>query len=120
MPNPSATMMDATFARLERIAIAGERCPMRDELTTAEAASIGLLARAGRIFVEIYNKNWRVVTLLTGQHKGKCTLACPTGGSPYLTVGVVTKRGGRIVVGNEKRSEPSAPRALSRAEVEKL
>jgi len=78
--------MDQTFALLERAAIAGERCPLNSPFGPVDSTTITALARKGRIRVEVYRHNWRVVTLAEGPHKGKRTKECPSGGKPYRAV----------------------------------
>lgn len=102
-------IMDKAFPLLEQAAIAGERCPQSRPHGPLHTAATGLLARAGKIRVEIFSLNWRVVTILEGPHKGKHTARCPHGGSgkPYKV----------IERDDYRRSQPSAPRVLSREEL---
>ena len=79
--------LDRLFKVLEKAAIAKERCPTYDQLdeihnipTNAQPYK---LARQGRIRIEIYGKNWRVITILEGPNKGKRTKESPLGGAPY-------------------------------------
>jgi hypothetical protein len=75
------------FAEIEAAVIKGERCPMNGA-GNVNSASLGVLARAGRIRIEVSAKNWRVVSILKGPHAGKST-APPPGPSkpPYVIIG---------------------------------
>lgn len=87
MPRPTlADQMYTAFAVIERAAIEGRRCP--ENLTHGVTSpAVTALARAGRIRIEIYFHNWRVVTILEGEHRGKTTAACPKKGAmPYRTI----------------------------------
>ena len=79
------SVLDATFARLETIAAAGRRCPPRSAFLHHDALSI--LAAQGRIRVEVWCHNWRVVEILTGPHTGARTQAAPLGREPYRVLG---------------------------------
>lgn len=112
--------LDAVFDRIVQAAVNGERCPQtgHDGFTSAITTA---LARAGRILIEVYARNWRVVEILTGPHKGKRTMACPHNRSaaPHIVVGRETYQGGS----RQHRSsgqQPSAPRALSAEELRKI
>lgn len=108
---------DQAFALLERAAISGERCPQTGDhgLRSADTTN---LAHAGRILVEIFAWNYRRVTILTGPHAGKTTAAAPAGQKPWKIIdahGTRTKRG-VADTGASKRTQPSAPRPLTRQE----
>ncbi len=86
MKLPKISLADA-FAVLEKAAAAGDRCPMAktDGLTSTLTSA---LARAGKIRIDVYAHNWRVVTILVGPHAGKSTLGAPNPHwRPYLTIG---------------------------------
>lgn len=107
------SMYDKAFSQLEDAAAKGARCPMR-EMISGGGASVSQLAREGLIFVEIYTRNFRRVTILAGPHKGKKTADAPLDhnkqpAKPYLTVGKDgTRRNGKIVdTGWKKRPAPS-------------
>jgi hypothetical protein len=73
------------FERIIKAALANERCPVtaRDFPTTI----VSELARAGKIKVEVFAHNWRRITILEGEHKGKATAPPKIGsGKPYLTI----------------------------------
>lgn len=72
------------FRIVEAAAVAGERCPTNDQMPDGMQTVIGRLARAGRVRIEVYGRNWRVVEILTGPNKGKRTQEHPTPGArPY-------------------------------------
>ena len=104
--------MDETFALLERTAVAGERCPLNSPFGPVDSTTITMLARRGRIKVEVYRHNWRVVTLLEGAHKGKRTKECPAGGKPYRVVSHDTVYLDPTPT-ERRRPGPSAPRDFS-------
>lgn len=103
------------FARIERAALAGERCPTSgDGLVSGDVTA---LAHAGKIAVEISTHNFRRITILEGEHKGKSTAANPLKTSTvYMTI---DKRGtlrngwpvdhGGYKSSKNKRTQPSAP-----------
>lgn len=88
----SAHQINSGFALIERAAIEGKRCPTNRsaENPTGELASgiTGALVKAGRIRIEVYAHNWRVVEILKGPFAGKRTAASPYKGSgkPYLVL----------------------------------
>lgn len=108
----SAASRDACFRLIEQAAIAGERCPVNKgeaggppEMSSAIVAD---LAREGRIRVEISSRNWRTITLLSGDHAGKQTKPDPRGGFVWKTipaVGVTAPKGPMM-------REPSKPRSF--------
>ena len=79
---------DRCFAILEAAAVKRERCPTGPELRVlgVSGANTGILAKAGRIRVEVYGKNWRVIEIMEGPHKGARTMECPDGSKPYRIV----------------------------------
>ena len=95
---------------VERVAVLGERCPQSQPhgpFTPTESRALLDLARAGRLRIEIFPHNWRVVTICEGPNKGRSTLRSPLGKRPYLTI-----RKGDLI-GN--RPQPSAPQLLAYA-----
>lgn len=104
------------FAALERAAVQRLRCP---ENGTPDMAAdvVRELARLGRIRVEIYTHNWRVVVIMDGPNKGSRTAERPGDLSPPWKV--IDKNGSRTNgrprdVGASKRQQPSPPRLLSK------
>lgn len=115
-------MMEEAFALLENAAAHGERCPMNDQLPSGHWI-MPALARAGWIRTEIYTANFRVVTILRGEHAGKKT-APPPGPArrPYKTVDRYTAPGGGytdrpMAHADTAVRQPSKPRALTRDEL---
>ncbi len=88
----TAENLDREFGLLERAAAAGERCPQSGNFGPLKSHFTTALARAGRIRIEIYAHNWRVVTILDGPHRGKRTAETPYKGTgrPYMTIGIDT------------------------------
>jgi len=82
--------IDAAFISMERAAAKGVRCPVNKTFDVTSYRTMAL-AKAGRIKIEVYAHNWRVVTILTGPHAGKTTAMPPyKHGRPYRTI---TKEG---------------------------
>jgi hypothetical protein len=111
-------LLRACFDKLEASAIANERCPQNDTFGVTSYL-VGELARAGDIEVEVYADNWRVVRILTGPAAGKHT-QMPSAPGPVKRR--LNKDGSfgnrRIAVLKSRRREPSAPRPLSREELD--
>lgn len=85
-------LLNEQFEILERAAAAGERCPQSGNFGPLKSHVTTALARAGKIRIEIYAHNWRVVTILEGRHRGKRTAETPYKGTrrPYMTIGTDT------------------------------
>lgn len=77
------------FEALQRAAVAGARCPLSgsDGVTSDLTAA---LAKSGRIKIEVYARNYRVVEILDGPNKGKRTRSAPVGHETYK---LIDKRG---------------------------
>lgn len=105
-------VVERCFAVLEAAAVAGRRCPGND--TGAVSSDlVGMLARAGRIKVEIYALNFRVVEIMTGPNAGRRTKARPHDSSPPWKV--IDKNGSHTDTSVQRqiaRQEPP-PRPLS-------
>lgn len=84
----SAVQLERNFALLEAAAAVGERCPQSRPFGPLDAPAAGQLARAGRIRVEIFAHNWRVVTIMEGPQRGKATAPSPHPGrgKPYKVI----------------------------------
>lgn len=88
----SQSQIDAGFKLIEQAALNGARCPTNrsQENPTGELASgiTSALVKAGRIRIEVYAHNWRVVEILIGPHTGLRTASSPYKGSgkPYLVL----------------------------------
>lgn len=103
--------LDRAFSLLEEAAVAGIRCPQREQITSTIFSQ---LAREGLILVEVYMHNFRRITILAGEHKGKKTSDAPLDHKgrprkPYLVVSKDgTRRNGVLVdTGWKKRPQPS-------------
>lgn len=100
-----------TLQRIIEAGLAGLRCPTRDEVSHTFVTD---LVRTGDIRVEIYAGNWRVIEILTGEHKGLRTAERP--GKRVPAWKVMDARGTRKFdvpkLKQPPRKKPSAPRAL--------
>ena len=115
VPKLDAARLDAAFRALEQVAAGNRRCPANEDIGHGV---ISALAAAGKIEVEIYGRNFRRVTLLTGTHAGAATKAPPSATwRPYA----ITDRNGTRRTGfaaqNPPRAQPSAPRLLTAREL---
>jgi hypothetical protein len=74
------------FKMLEKVALAGARCPVsRVNGLTSQLTSE--LARTGKIRIDVYPHNYRVITILAGPHAGRATAPPPNKTwRPYLTI----------------------------------
>lgn len=131
----------ADFDLIVAAAIANERCPVKIPFGPLRQNSVEWLTRHGMIEIEIYRHNFRRINILIGPHVGKMT-ASPLDVTlkPWKIVDV---NGSRLVKSEEAppllrrpeqlpmdldpspyervpRPQPSKPRALTRAELEKL
>lgn len=66
-----------TFDLLERTALAGERCPQNG--ANVRSGDVVVLARQGKIRIEISGKNYRRVVILASEHAGRATAGNPDG-----------------------------------------
>lgn len=112
----SATTIERVFNQLVDAAVNGLRCPVtaRDGLDGLPAGATHVLARDGRIRIEIFPKNYRRVTILEGPHTGKMTKSPP--GPPANPIRVVDTNGVKERTQVAMR-QPSPPRALTAAEL---
>lgn len=90
--------LEEAFNLLVAAAGAGERCPQSWPHGPLRSGTVPALCEAGRIRSEVYAKNWRVVTILTGEAKGKRTMAAPSSGPPYSINGRIPGRS-RVATG---------------------
>jgi hypothetical protein len=85
-------LLDDGFAEIERAAVNDARCPTnRSQENPTGTLRIGVtteLVREGKIKIEVYAHNWRVVELLTGPNAGKRTQKPPYkyATKPYLVL----------------------------------
>jgi hypothetical protein len=88
-------------------ALAGDRAPPLGELKDfafarrryfrlGTHAAMMRLARAGAVRIEVYGQNWRVITILEGEHAGLSTAPYRPGAKPYR---IVDSAGSRIMRG---------------------
>jgi len=73
------------FALIERAALAGARCPVDQPNGAMPSRMVAELARLKLVRVEIFARNFRVVTLLAGVNAGRSTLKPGTGVKPWRT-----------------------------------
>lgn len=113
--------LESAFSKLEAAATAGERCPVSTEHGgPLNRNHVAALAREGRIFIEISSRNWRQVTILKGPHAGARTASNPDPHARvYQTIGAEGRKvNGKLQDSNAgSRSQPSAPRPLTAAEL---
>lgn len=91
----SQEYIDLAYEILVLAAIKGERCPANshDGVDGIPDGATGALRAAGKIKVEIYARNYRVVEILTGPFAGKRTAPPPNPNlKPYLILGQTTER----------------------------
>ena len=110
-----AARLDAAFRRLEQLAAANGRCPSNEEIGHGIIAA---LAAAGKIEVEIYGRNFRRVTLLSGPHASAATKG-PPGATwrPYAITDCSGTRRTGFGPQQIRRVRPSAPRPLTAREL---
>lgn len=90
MPLPEKTL-ERNYALLEAAAAAGERCPQSKPFGPLDPSAPSQLARLGRIRIELFMHNYRVVTIMGGPHAGKQTRQPPPSAKgqrlqPYKTI----------------------------------
>lgn len=88
----TAQKIKRSFEIIEAAAVAGQRCPMNWDLPITGAP--GVLAREGKIKIEISGHNYRQVTILVGPHAGKVTAPDPSGARIWMIIGKATIRNG--------------------------
>jgi hypothetical protein len=102
------TKSDEVFDLMVLCAINNERCPFNDQLPPGALSS---LARAGKVRIEVFRHNWRIVTILEGPHAGKQTLRDPLlekGARPYVVIdGATGPR--RLDIPPQNRRDPWKP-----------
>jgi len=85
-------LLDDGFAEIERAAVSGARCPTnRSQENPTGTLRIGVtteLVKEGKIKIEVFAHNWRVVEILTGPNAGKRTQKPPYkyATKPYLVL----------------------------------
>lgn len=74
---PREEIAEIVFREIEAAAVAGTRCPTKDELylVCGQSAQFGIqqLCEDRRILVYVGGMNWRTVKILTGPNRGRWT-----------------------------------------------
>jgi hypothetical protein len=83
----TAERLNRNFHLLVAAAVAGERCPQSHPHGPIETGAMQRLWDKGMVRSEVFKHNYRVVTIMVGQHKGKTTLRPPGLGAPYAING---------------------------------
>ncbi|MDB5603537.1 MAG: hypothetical protein JWP25_437, partial [Bradyrhizobium sp.] len=86
MSQLSPQNLDRAFALLVEAAVKGERCPITsgpDKHPFLRSQQILRLASEKRISIKVGRKNFRQITILTGEHAGKKTAAAGAGALGY-------------------------------------
>lgn len=78
---------EKTFDLIIAAAITGERCPQSHPHGPLQRMGLRELIDAGLVRSEVYAHNYRVVTVLSGEHAGKNTRPAPAGRRPYMIDG---------------------------------
>lgn len=84
LPDRPVATADAVYAWLLEIAKKGERAPTLDQIAfqfKGGPSRVAALAREGRIRIEVWAHNWRVIEI-----EGLRTMKAPTGNKPYRVV----------------------------------
>lgn len=109
----SKELLDETFAVLVACAVAKERCPITNRhcdgvMNGLPNGHTAALAKAGKIKIEVFSRNFRRVTILVGPHRGKTTADPPDGpdAKPYRVVTTETYE-----FRHKARSQPYNPAA---------
>lgn len=90
----TANRFDRDFALLVTAAVNGDRCPQTYPHGPISSGAMTALIRDGKIKSEVYRHNYRVVTIMVGEHKGKTTRPADAGLKPFRVNGVLVKRFG--------------------------
>jgi len=64
----------------------GARAPQSAPFGPLDSGITASLAKAGRIKIEVFAHNWRVITIMKGCFRGEHTQRRPGGGKPYKIV----------------------------------
>lgn len=98
------------YSMIRAAALLGERCPTNDVLPGGSKV-VGALCRQGLIAVEISSQNYRRVTILTGDARGKATAPDPQGGRVWKVCMKTTFVNGRPLIPTSA-NQPSRPRDI--------
>jgi len=113
--------LDRAFEILCACADKGQRCPPASGHAAhsfLKSAHTSALAKQGKIRIEVFAHNWRVITILVGPHKGKHTELSPYAGAkkPYQIIdargAVFTGRNIPADRGAQRRRQPWSPPRL--------
>lgn len=117
---PNLEKVEACFRAIVAAAIEGKRCPENDTQGVSSYLTT-FLAREGRIRIEISGHNYRRIVILTGDHAGKATAPDPTGRKPWKILDTETRVNGKTIdAGTSGRRQPSAPRLMTSAELDRV
>lgn len=111
---------DKGFERLVKLALAGERAPFGGQLPPG---TIKRLCKSGHIRSEVYMHNFRVITILVGEHAGARTQEPPARKNgapnrPYVVSDVKgTFRNGVLLTNNSSDRFSSPERRARRTPV---
>ncbi len=110
----------AVFNQVVSVALGGKRCPTKAELHSGLTSR---LAYKGYLRIEVGARNYRVITILFGPMRGLSTFR-PEGFNPHMIVdaGGIRRIGEKpkaVITNIERRGPPSAPRPLTREELER-
>lgn len=75
--------LNLIFDLIVKRAFVGERAPINTEIRGGQAV-LQALANQGRIKVEVYAHNWRVIEILKGPSVGARTKESPIKAPPYI------------------------------------
>lgn len=85
--------IEGTFAAIVAAAIAGDRCPSNRPIGPLDDAAFRKLVLDGKIRSEVYRHNYRVATILVGEHAGESTAPAAPGSKAYRINGrLITSR----------------------------
>ena len=97
-PAPKRVPISETLDLLEQAAASRSRCPDSIDIKNYLVDRFGrnavitnkitkVLSELGHIRIEIYGRNWRVIEIMRGPHKGARTMGPPHGGKPHKVIG---------------------------------
>lgn len=78
----SESAINLVYRRVLRAAMLRKRAPFSNSKGIPYQISSELIRR-GKIKVEVYGRNWRVIEITAGRFAGLRTLAPPQAGQPY-------------------------------------
>lgn len=113
---------DAAFRQIVEAAKAGWRAPQLEDFDIKNVPqALRELTQRGEIRIELYALNWRVIEILTGEHKGLRTAERPGRRSkPWKVIdanGTHDFAQNKPIAGRPRKGQPSAPRLLRADEI---